>query len=94
MHARQHDLFVLRADYRDVLAGQRIRQRHLLQKRIHVVVAKRILRELLEIVEARLGVRELRPRVVAVAALDNDANRLRRVPFHRLRVNELQHRSK
>ena len=91
MHGRQHDLLVFRSDHCRVFAGDRIRQRDLFEKLRDVFVAQRVLRELLEIVQPRLRVRELRPRVVGVAAFDDETNCLRRIVLHRFDADESQH---
>src|ERR1051325_9592322 len=94
MHRREHDLLVFRPDRGHVLAGDRIRERDFVEKLIHILVAQRVLRELLEIVEPRLRVRELRPRVVAVAALDHHPDRLRRIVLHPFAVEDSEHIAK
>ena len=90
MDRRQDNLLVFRADNRHVFAGEGVRQRDLLQKRIHVFIAQGILRELLEVIEACLRVGELRSGVIGIAFLDNEPDGLRRVPPHPLRVERAE----
>ena len=90
MDRRQDNLLVFRADNRHVFASEGVRQRDLLQKRIHVFIAQGILRELLEVIEACLRVGELRSGVIGIAFLDNEPDGLRRVPPHPLRVERAE----
>jgi hypothetical protein len=65
------DAVVLRLAGHDVLARELVEERDLLEERRQRVVALRELRELLQVVQPRVAVGEVRARVVAVDVLDD-----------------------
>ena len=84
MHRGEDDFLIFRSDNGDVFAGHRIGERDLFEERVHILVAKRVLRQLFEIVQPRLRIGELRSRVVGISLLHDQADALGRILLHRL----------
>ena len=71
MDRREDNPVVVRLPRHDVLAGELVEEGDLFEKGRQRVVGLRELGELLEVVQARISVGELRARVVPVHVLDD-----------------------